>query len=245
MDKKLLLDAVINIGEGILISGGEISRVEDSIRRMLSAYNIKRADVFTITSNITVTIHTDDGEILTNTRRILQTDINLKRLDMLNSLSRYICKNRPEPCYIFREYESVMNCGGYSRAVKNISYAVVSYSFCYLEGGNVFECIISSVLGIVLINLVDFFKASGINRFIALIGSSYICGLSGNFFAMLFSLDPAKIAVGNIMLLLPGLTVTNAIRDLITGDSMAGLLHLLDGVMIATGLALGFALAQF
>lgn len=244
MDISLLLEAVTDVGEGILISGGEIFRVEDSIRRMFYAYGIKRADVFTITSNITITIHTHDGKAFTNTRRISQTDLNLKRLDMLNSLSRYICKVKPEPEYIFKEYESIMRCGDYPHIIKNIAYAVVSFSFCRLDGGNIPECIISALLGTILINIVDVFKASGINSFIALIGSSYICGISGRFLASLFSLDQGKIAVGNIMLLLPGLTVTNAIRDLITGDLMAGILHLCDGLLIAFCLALGFALAR-
>jgi len=244
MNEELILDAIMNIGEGILVSGGEIFRVEDSIHRMLSAYDIERVDVFSITSAITVTIHTKDGKIFTNTRRVGQNNVNLNRLDMLNSLSRYICKNRPGPDYIFEKHKQIMACREYPLIIKNIAYATVSFSFCRIYGGNFSECIISSILGIVLINLVDFFKKTEINHFISLIGASYISGISGRLFSALFLLDPSKIAIGNIMLLLPGLTITNSLRDLITGDLMAGILHLCDGLLIATCLASGFALAQ-
>lgn len=244
MNDELLLDAIVTVGEGILVCGGEIFRVEDSIERMLSSYDIKKSDVFTITSTITVTIHTNCGKIHTNTRRITKTELNLKRLDMLNSLSRYICLNRPDPVYILREYNRIMNTQGYPVIIKNISYAVVAFSFCKLNNGKIYECFVSAILGIILINLFDNLKKYGINKFIALMASSFICGISGRFLAFLLTLDHTKIAIGNIMLLLPGLTVTNALRDLITGDLMAGILHLCDGILIATGLALGFAIAQ-
>ena len=147
MNEELLLDAIIDIGEGILVSGGEIFRVEDSIHRMLSAYDIKKTDVFSITSTITVTIHTKNGKILTNTRRIGRNKLNLNRLDMLNSLSRYICKNRPEPGYISQKYRQIMNSKEYPQHIKNIAYATVSFSFCKINGGNFSECIISAFLG--------------------------------------------------------------------------------------------------
>ena len=48
---------VLEIGQDMLQSGGEVSRVEDSIRRLCLAFGAERADVFTITSSIVVTIY--------------------------------------------------------------------------------------------------------------------------------------------------------------------------------------------
>ena len=49
MDSKMLLTCALDIGEKMLISGAEISRVEDSVKRICNAYDVKRIDVFTIT----------------------------------------------------------------------------------------------------------------------------------------------------------------------------------------------------
>lgn len=245
MDGEKVLDAVIDVGMGILVSGGEVSRVEDSVKRMLLAYGIKKVDVFTITSVINVTIHTETGRIYTNTRRIKRTELNLKRLDMLNSLSRFICDNKPEPEKIKKRLKRIMVYEEYSLLVKNISYAVVSFSFCKIGDGNFIECVISGLLGIILINTVKLFERLDVNKLVALIGASFICGMMGRVGAYIFSVDASKIAVGNIMLLVPGLTVTNALRDLITGDTMAGILHFCDGILIATCLVLGFVLADY
>ena len=53
----------------------------------------------------------------------------------------------------------------------------------------------------------------------------------------------ANILIGTIMLLVPGLTVGNALRDMIDGDLLAGLLQLAEAVLCALAIALGCAFA--
>ena len=54
-----------------------------------------------------------------------------------------------------------------------------------------------------------------------------------------------KIIIGNIMTLIPGIGLTNAIRDLFTGDSIAGLLRTIDAVLTALVIAAGYFLVAF
>ena len=51
-----------------------------------------------------------------------------------------------------------------------------------------------------------------------------------------------KVIIGNIMLLIPGVGLTNALRDLFTGDSVAGLLRLIEAVLTALAIAAGYFL---
>ena len=46
----------MTIGEQLLISGAEVGRVEDTIRRICLAYGAERVDVFSITSSIVTTM---------------------------------------------------------------------------------------------------------------------------------------------------------------------------------------------
>ena len=48
-----------------------------------------------------------------------------------------------------------------------------------------------------------------------------------------------KVVIGNIMLLIPGVELTNGMRDLFSGDVLAGLLHIGEAVFLATIIALG------
>lgn len=51
------------------------------------------------------------------------------------------------------------------------------------------------------------------------------------------------IIIGNIMLLIPGVVLTNSIRDMLSGDMISGLLRLSESVVLAVAIAIGFALS--
>ena len=80
MDSKMLLTCALDIGEKMLISGAEISRVEDSVKRICNAYDVKRIDVFTITSSMVATLEDKDGNSITETRRITKHHTDLTKL---------------------------------------------------------------------------------------------------------------------------------------------------------------------
>ena len=52
-----------------------------------------------------------------------------------------------------------------------------------------------------------------------------------------------KIIIGDIMLLVPGIAITNAVRDTLIGDTISGLVKLSDSLVWAAALAAGFMLA--
>ena len=77
--------------------------MEDSLRRICLAYGAERADVFTITSNIMVTMYSRQYGALTQIRRVAGQQYDLHRLELLNMLCRRICAERltleeTEPC---------------------------------------------------------------------------------------------------------------------------------------------------
>ena len=73
---------ILDIGQAMLQSGAEVSRVEDSIRRLCLAFGAERADVFTITSSIVVTIYASRFGAVTQTRRITGSAYDLHRLEI-------------------------------------------------------------------------------------------------------------------------------------------------------------------
>ncbi|HRL32327.1 MAG TPA: threonine/serine exporter family protein, partial [Anaerostipes hadrus] len=96
MEMKKVLKYAMEIGECMLVSGAGVSRVEDTISRICKAYGAKEANVFSITSSIVTTIEDEKGEILTQTKRIRSYKTDFTKLDELNQLSRYMCKELPE-----------------------------------------------------------------------------------------------------------------------------------------------------
>ena len=53
-----------------------------------------------------------------------------------------------------------------------------------------------------------------------------------------------KVMIGNIMLQIPGINMMNAIRDMMCGDMITGLLRLMEAIILAVAIAAGFALVN-
>ena len=107
---KEYLDCIMDIAEEMLISGAEVHRAEDSVRRMCTAVGAERTDVFIITSSMVATVHTQDGEALTQTRRITSSGTDIERLHRLNSLSRRICNDCPTVESVRNELKDIKSC---------------------------------------------------------------------------------------------------------------------------------------
>ena len=52
-----------------------------------------------------------------------------------------------------------------------------------------------------------------------------------------------KIMIGGIMLLIPGIAMTNSVRDMLTGDIVTGTMRLTNSLHQAAAIACGFALS--
>ena len=91
--QEQILCAILDAGELLLTAGAEVARVEDTSRRMAAAYGFGRADVLTITASMIVTAQSNDGAVLTQTRRILRRETNMQRIEAVNALDYIIIGN--------------------------------------------------------------------------------------------------------------------------------------------------------
>lgn len=241
-DAQALLSCILDTGELLLTSGAEVMRVEDTVTRLCRVYGFSRADVFTITSSIILTVHTPDGQIFTQTRRIYARDTNLGRVALVNSLSRELCCN-PVPLPEFRhKIQSLREAGTYPAGVVCLMYVLISAAFSIFFGGSVYDALAGGICGLILYLVLTAMSHLQLNGTLWCITASALTGIAA---ACLFRLglgsDPEKMIIGNIMLMIPGLAFTSSLRDIITGDTISGLLGLCEAVFRALAVAIGFA----
>ncbi len=235
---------VLEIGQYMLQCGGEVSRVEDSIRRMCIAYGAERADVFAITNSIVVTIHAHRFGSLTQTRRVTGQQYDLHRLELLNHLSRRICLERLSPEDAERALDAILAAPQYSFPVQLATYALISSSFSLFFGGTALDALASGVIGVVLKYMDRLIRKTEASAFL----SALLCSCLGGLLAGLavhggLGDDVGKISIGNIMLFIPGVALTNSLRDMFSGNTLAGLMRFIEAVLLALTIAFGFAVA--
>ena len=233
---------ILDIGQHMLQCGGEVSRVEDSIRRLCLAFGAERADVFTITSSIVVTIYAHRFGAVTQTRRITGSAYNLQRLEQLNYLCRRICAEHLDLEETERALDAILSTPQYGFGMQVFTYVLVSSSFSLFFGGSWLDAAASGVIGVLLKCLDGLIRRTEANAFM----SSLLCACLGGLLAGLavkFHLgdNADMISIGNIMLLIPGIALTNSLRDMFSGNTISGLMRFIEAILLALTIACGFA----
>ena len=244
MTNEQILTCAINIGEQLLINGAEISRVEDTISRICSAYGVRQSHIFSIVSCIIVSLETSDGEWITQTRRILNYGTNMYKLDRLNNLSRKICSEHLPRQAIEEEFDAIVKSKEYPPALQIAVCAMVAAAFTVFFGGTLRDGFAAAFVGVLLKLTLYGLQSMKMKQIFSNIICSILSGLLCIFvcFAGLGRhLD--TIMIGNIMLLIPGVLLTNSFRDFISGDMISGLLHFSEAIITAVCVAGGFIIA--
>lgn len=244
IDYDKFLQVVLEIGEQMLVAGAEVNRVENSILRLCQSYDCKRINVFIITSNMQVTMETPEGNICTQIRRVDKHNVNFDRLDYLNDLSRKVCERKYAVEEINVELNKIMERPEASLKRTIFASMLVSSGFAVFFSGNLKDCISAALMGTVIALLNKFIFKNETNQFVSNFAISLISGFTAIVLVKLnIGVNVNIIMIAGIMLLIPGIAMTNSIRDMLTGDIATGTLRLLNSLMLATAIASGFALS--
>lgn len=231
----------MDVGEHMLRSGAEVHRVEESVRRMGLSQGFSRVDIFIITSSMVVTAFTDDGKKITETRRITDTSTDFEKVHRLNELSRNICRNKVKKEDIPAELERAISCKSYPLYLEVLCFAIVAGAFTVFFGGGAIEAVVSFLIGALLRVSIIFLDKVTLNKIFSKFFSSFVASALAFTALKLGAIGSVdKVMIGNIMLLIPGIGFTNAIRDLFLGDSISGLLRSVESILTALAIAAGY-----
>ena len=244
MQPEQLLTCALDIGEQMLISGAEIGRVEDSVRHICTAYGCVRTDVFTITSSIVVSIEDKERKFYTQSRRITATSTDLTRLDKLNALSRRICAVKPGYDRVQEELKEICSGKTYPLWMEALASALIAGSFAVFFGGSWVDALVAAPIGFCLRFVTWLLQRARLNQiFTNVVASFLMCFTAIALTRNGVGHDVNMIIIGNIMLLIPGIALTNSLRDMISGDIMSGMLRFFDAILVAAAIAAGYILA--
>lgn len=240
-DSQTALSITLDIGAHMLSRGAEVGRVEDTMTRILKACGALRIDVFTITGSIVATIHWPDG-IETQSRRIERISYNMNALVALNGLSRDICAGRCPLEQAPDRITAITSGRQYGFGIMLLLYALAAFAFCLFFGGSLLDGAVSAGIGILLWVLMAVFqrlRVPGIpsTLLLSIVGGLLAHGLS----RMGLPCVADRVVLGDIMLLVPGIALTNSIRDMFTGDTISGLLRFFESSLLSLAMAWGFA----
>ena len=244
MDYNTLLDLATDLGYELAMSGAETFRVEESINRVLATYGVE-SEVFAIPNCLTVSIETSDGQILTRMRRIGSHGNDLDSVERFNGLSRAICNRKPDPTEGKRWLDLVRESRlHYSFPTYLLGNFLGAAGFAVFFGGNWLDFLCGGVCGLVVGIVTDFLEKMKANPFFRTIAAAFSMALVAYLMGAVGVCHNADtVIIGALMILVPGLLFTNAMRDIIYGDTTSGVNRIVQVFLVAMALALGTAAA--
>lgn len=244
MDYNKLLDFTVDLGYELSMCGAETYRVEESITRIFAAYGIQ-AEVFAIPNNIIVSIIRPDGKPTTRMRRIGFHGNDLDSVELFSALSRRICREKPDADTAMELLEkAIRSKRRHSLPITLLGYFLGCAGFAIFFGGGVIDACVSGLSAMVVCMISRFMDKYKANTFFSTLLASIPLAVIPYCFGAIGLCPNADAAViGAVMSLVPGLLFTNAIRDIIFGDTNSGVNRIIQVLMIAVAIACGTAVA--
>lgn len=233
----------VSAGKLMLENGAETYRVEDTIEIMCRSKGVTKVQTFVIPTGIFVSID-HNGEIYTFIERVFSTNINLQIITEVNELSRRFSSSSLSIEECRERLDTIGKNDGLPLKLKYIGAGISTSFFTLLFGGGNIEFIMSFILGMivqwVLEKSGEIFPSFFMKYIAGGLATASLSFITASIASLLgIIIDPNQIIVGVIMLLVPGVPITNAVRDTISGDYVAGMSRGTEAIMIATAIAIG------
>ena len=243
MDVKILA-LVADIAQELTQVGAEVSRVEESVRRICKAYGCTRTDVYATTTNIILSVESPDGNMNTLHRRMGRIDTDMERLHRLNAIVRWMTAKAPDADQIIQAQKEIAHTKKTPAVVCVLMYGAIAASFCVFFGSRVWRDILAALVVGILMGSVSVWMDKGrsnriLIRFVCAVTAATLV-LIADYAGIVTRTD--HISIGNIMTLIPGIGLTNSLRDLLTGDTITGTLRLIEVILLTVAIAGGFFL---
>lgn len=240
---ETVLSIAIEMGVALLRCGADVHRVEDTMTRICTAYGAVCSDVFVITSLITAEVAMPDGSTAARVRRVGGVYNHLGRLEEINSLSRAICAAPRPLCEVKDKLDSIRHLRPIPEWLCYVGGMLATGSFALFFGGSLADGMCAAVISLFL-TLSERSKRIHFNP----MARSFIRSFAAGLLAVLcvyigIGSRVDAIIIGTIMLEIPGISMGNAMRDMLCGDTISGVLRLIQALLHALLLALGYMAA--
>ncbi|ABR48518.1 protein of unknown function DUF1212 [Alkaliphilus metalliredigens QYMF] len=243
VSRKKIVVLALFAGEIMLKSGAETYRVEDTINRICKSRGFHYVECFVTPTGIFVSVDSkgeDQGEIISYIKRIKSRSINLNKISEVNDFSRRFVGSEIPIEEGMKQLRLIDKIKPYPPYLRSIAGGIASLFVVLLFGGNFLESLAAFFTSICITYTLYFFIDCGFTPFLTHISGGVVASLLAIVFSYTHpSINVDNVVIGALMIMVPGVAITNAVRDSIAGDLLSGLARAAEALIIATSIAFG------
>ncbi len=251
MEINEILEVANYAGKIMLESGAEAYRVEETMNRICISLGVESASSYA-TPTVIISSVSHNKSIKSLVERISNRSVNMQKIDKVNDLARKISTDNITLEELKKRLKEIEEEKRYSNSTTILFSALGAFAFVFLFGGSLRDAIAAFLIGLAVKFISIKCDNIGMNSFFnTSISAGILALLSIISIKINLANDMDKVIIGSIMLLVPGLAITNAIRDTVAGDLVSGLVRGAEAfltaiaVAIGTGVVLSFWLSVF
>ncbi|WP_243387423.1 threonine/serine exporter family protein [Bacillus kexueae] len=234
------MEVCLLAGKIMLKNGAETYRVEDTMMRMAKAFGVAHCESFVTPTGIIFSIPELEQTKLV---RIPERTTDLHKVVVVNEISRKISSGHISVEEAFKQLKVADERNDHYPTWIQVTAASLS-SGCFLI---MFQGLWVDFLPAMLAGGLGFLTLLWIHslikiKFFAEFFASFVIGIVAYSLVYFhFGTDLDKIIIGSVMPLVPGLLITNAVRDLMAGHLVAGLSKGAEACLTAFAIGAGIA----
>ena len=238
-DNSKIMELAYEAGAILLENGAEISRVDETMRRIAGHYGVDDESFFVLSNGIMAT-----AKGFARTKFIPIKGTSLDKVVAVNQLSREVSEGKCDLEQLESRLKAIRSMRPKPAWEQIAASAFGSAAFCIIFGGGFADSIAAFVAGLVLWVYMLFVGYRHLSRIAgAITGGLLATLLCGVMFRMGLGTHLSNMIIGAIIPLIPGVPFTNGIRDLAHEDYIAGVTRLLDALLTFFCISMGVALA--
>lgn len=234
------LNVVAEAGVLLLTSGAEVARVEDTMQRLSLAFDTP-ADAVVFPTVIFLSL----PEGRTVMHRIRRRSTNLGVVAEVNRLSRQAAEGHLDLQAFHDGIRTAAHFRRYPAYVEVLAAGGAAALLSQLFGGTLPDVPWAFLAGVAAQVMRALSRSSGFSGSLGDFVGAFAAVLPALVAANLPGLHPGAVVVGGMMVLVPGVMMTTAVRDGIQGDLLSSAARLLEAVLVAAAVAAGAALPLY
>lgn len=239
--EDLVIETVLLAGKIMIESGSDMQRVDDTLKRIAKNAGIVQPKIFETTTGIMMSIPRYN---MTQIEPIEKRTIDLEKVARVNELSRAFQDHK---ITLSEMHENLLalsiSSPFFAFGWQLISAMLISGTLDIMYGASWLDFLPTMIASAIGFMLMAFISKTFKLRFVSEFVSAVAIGAVSIFMVQHgFGKDIGLVIVGALMPLVPGVPITNAVRDLLAGHILSGLARGAEAILVASALGLGIAI---
>lgn len=236
-----LTDVVLTAGKILLESGAETYRIEDTMNRIGANFGYPDTYSFVTSTAIIFTLNDDSN---TKLIRIRERTTDLEKIALVNNISRKIAAKSLTVDQAKRELNMLDRASlQFSFLLKCFGAAIACGFFVFMFGGVASDFIYAVIAGgaayLTFFYIQQYIQIKFFSEFVSAAVVISVATIATN---LGIATNQNIITISGVMPLVPGIVITNAIRDLMAGELLAGISRGVEAALTSFAIGAGVAI---